>query len=151
MIVPIICISSTNKRLDRAGLSLYDFGARWYNPVTPTWTTPDPMAEKYYGISPYAYCAGDPVNLVDPDGKDIYVFDSSGNYKENSKIKKDGTHQLAVHSKKITEGGQEYDHYELYSFADPINDASSIDQGIINHIVFVSLFERAYSMLPNTT
>jgi len=31
---------------------------------------------------------GDPVNLVDPDGKDIYVFDSSGNYKENSKIKR---------------------------------------------------------------
>ena len=31
---------------------------------------PDPLAEKYYHISPYAYCAGDPVNLVDPDGRD---------------------------------------------------------------------------------
>lgn len=28
----------------------------------------DPMAEKYYGISPYAYCAGNPVNLVDQMG-----------------------------------------------------------------------------------
>ena len=28
----------------------------------------DPMAQKYYGLSPYAYCAGDPVNLVDPEG-----------------------------------------------------------------------------------
>ncbi len=28
----------------------------------------DPMAEKYYGISPYAYCAGDPINLIDPTG-----------------------------------------------------------------------------------
>ena len=27
------------------------------------------MAEKYYIISPYAYCANNPVNVVDPDGK----------------------------------------------------------------------------------
>ena len=27
------------------------------------------MAEKYYDISPYVYCAGNPVNLLDPDGK----------------------------------------------------------------------------------
>ena len=30
----------------------------------------DPLAEKYYGISPYAYCAGDPVRYVDRDGGD---------------------------------------------------------------------------------
>ena len=33
----------------------------------------DPLAEKYYHISPYAYCAGDPVNLVDPDGRKIVI------------------------------------------------------------------------------
>ena len=31
-------------------------------------TTQDPLAEKYYDISPYAWCANNPVNLVDPDG-----------------------------------------------------------------------------------
>ena len=51
-----------------SGFSLYDFGARFYTPAIPRWTTPDPLAEKYYPISPYAYCAGNPVNLVDPDG-----------------------------------------------------------------------------------
>ena len=30
----------------------------------------DPLAEKYPGISPYAYCKGNPVNFVDPDGRD---------------------------------------------------------------------------------
>jgi hypothetical protein len=35
----------------------------------------DPLAEKYYHLSPYAYCAGDPVNLVDPDGRKIYFAD----------------------------------------------------------------------------
>ncbi len=34
----------------------------------------DPLAEKYYSISPYAYCAGNPVNLVDPDGHFPHVI-----------------------------------------------------------------------------
>ena len=37
--------------------------------------TNDPLAEKYYHLSPYAYCAGDPVNFVDPDGRKIYYAD----------------------------------------------------------------------------
>ena len=32
-------------------------------------TTQEPLAEKYYDISPYAWCANNPVYLVDPDGK----------------------------------------------------------------------------------
>jgi hypothetical protein len=30
----------------------------------------DPHVEKYYSISPYAYCEGNPVNATDPNGKD---------------------------------------------------------------------------------
>lgn len=40
----------------------------------------DPLAEKYYSLSPYAYCAGDPVNLVDPKGTHNYKFTSNGNW-----------------------------------------------------------------------
>ena len=29
----------------------------------------DPLAEKYYSVSPYVYCAGNPVNLVDEGGR----------------------------------------------------------------------------------
>ena len=36
----------------------------------PLYTVPDPMAEKYYGINPYAYCAGDPVNRIDLYGSE---------------------------------------------------------------------------------
>jgi len=32
------------------------------------------LAEKYYGISPYAYCGGDPVNYMDPNGEDIIIL-----------------------------------------------------------------------------
>lgn len=50
-------------------LRILDFGARHYDPIVPRWTTPDPLAEKYFPITPYAYCAGDPVNYWDPDGR----------------------------------------------------------------------------------
>ena len=40
----------------------------------------DPLAEKYYHLSPYAYCAGDPVNLVDPDGRKIVINDGTKIY-----------------------------------------------------------------------
>ena len=33
----------------------------------------DPMADKYPSLSPYAYCAWNPVKLVDPDGRDVYI------------------------------------------------------------------------------
>ena len=46
------------KELDRMhGLDTYDYGARQYNPVTARWDRVDPLCEKYYAISPYAYCA----------------------------------------------------------------------------------------------
>jgi len=34
--------------------------------ILQIWPTVDPMAEKYYSISPYAYCAGNPILLIDP-------------------------------------------------------------------------------------
>ncbi len=48
----------------------YGFGSRMYDPYLCRWISPDPLAEKYRSLSPYAYCAGDPVNFVDPDGMD---------------------------------------------------------------------------------
>ena len=33
------------------------------------WTTPDPLADKYYSTSPYAFSGNNPVNYVDPDGR----------------------------------------------------------------------------------
>ena len=51
------------------GLNTYDYGARQYNPVTGRWDKIDPLCEKYYSTSPYAYCANNPVKFIDPDGK----------------------------------------------------------------------------------
>ena len=57
------------------GRNAYDYGARFYDPLLPTWDRMDLLCEKYYHISPYAYCANDPVNAVDLDGRDWYEDD----------------------------------------------------------------------------
>ena len=62
------------------GLKWYDYGTRMYDPILLTWNGIDPMCEDYYPISPYAYCANNPVNRFDPDGRDWYSsLDSIGN------------------------------------------------------------------------
>ena len=60
------------KELDRMhGLDWYDYGTRNYDAALPVWTTVDPLAEKYYNSSPYAYCANNPVNRIDPTGMEL--------------------------------------------------------------------------------
>ena len=49
----------------------YDyFGARFYDYRKGFWNSVDPLADKYPGNTPYLYCNGNPIMLVDPDGKD---------------------------------------------------------------------------------
>ena len=69
-----------------AAIPLLDFGARMYDPLTARWTAQDPLAEKYYAVSPYAYCIGNPISLFDPNGTDVWTVDAFGNvvWKEQS-------------------------------------------------------------------
>uniref|UniRef100_A0AB33ISM1 Teneurin-like YD-shell domain-containing protein n=1 Tax=Prevotella sp. GTC17253 TaxID=3236793 RepID=A0AB33ISM1_9BACT len=67
------------KELDRMhGLDWYDYGARHSDAVLGRWMCMDPLAEKYYDVTPYGYCGNDPVNRFDPDGMD-WVEDNNGN------------------------------------------------------------------------
>ena len=53
------------------------FGARAYDPVSCIFMQVDPMAEKYYGMTPYGYCAGNPIGVCDPQGDTLKFLDGS--------------------------------------------------------------------------
>lgn len=59
-------------------IASYDFGARYYSPVMAKWGTQDPLAEDYYRLSPYSYCAEDPVNIIDEKGENYYYLCDNG-------------------------------------------------------------------------
>ena len=67
------------KELDRMhGLNTYDYGARQYDPILARWDRIDPLCEKYYSVSPYAYCANNPIMRIDIDG--LYDFEGINNW-----------------------------------------------------------------------
>ncbi|WPO81568.1 RHS repeat-associated core domain-containing protein [Chryseobacterium sp. JJR-5R] len=57
------------KELD-AETGFYYYGARYYNPKWSQWYGVDPLAEKMPSWSPYVYTFDNPVNFVDPDGRE---------------------------------------------------------------------------------
>ncbi len=60
------------KELDREnGWDSYDVHARWLTSPIAQWTTQDPLAEANPWLSPYNYCASDPLNNTDPSGQVI--------------------------------------------------------------------------------
>ena len=53
------------------------------------WLSVDPQASKYPSLSPYVYCADNPIKLVDPNGEDWIVCIESNQYEWHDNIKKD--------------------------------------------------------------
>ena len=60
---------SGKERDSESGLNY--FGARYYNSDLSLWISVDPLADKYPNLSPYVYCADNPVRLVDENGREV--------------------------------------------------------------------------------
>ena len=67
------------KELDEE-TGMYYYEARYYKP--PVFTSRDAMFEKYFWMTPYAYCANNPVKYVDPTGMDTLVFSQNGYFEK---------------------------------------------------------------------
>ena len=52
---------------------LHYYGSRYYSSELSIWNSTDPMADKYPSITPYNYCANNPVKLIDPNGDTITI------------------------------------------------------------------------------
>ena len=50
------------------------FGSRYYSSELSIWLSVDPMLDKYPSLSPYVYCANNPIKLVDPNGEEVYII-----------------------------------------------------------------------------
>lgn len=99
--------------------------------LSSRWSSPDPLAAKYPEVSPYVYCANNPIRYVDPDGMriDEYIFNQNGDY--TGKIKKPGEHTGLVM-------GNDTQKPLAFKFADPENDPKAIDKGEITGVEVVS-------------
>jgi RHS repeat-associated protein len=62
---------SAKERDSETGLSY--FGSRYYSSDLSIWLSVDPQAAKYASLSPYTYCANNPVRLVDPNGEEVWI------------------------------------------------------------------------------
>ncbi len=65
------------------GINYIDSEARFQR-LDGAFNSIDPLCEEYYHISPYTYCAANPINLIDPNGMDWYSYlvkdyDNDGN------------------------------------------------------------------------
>lgn len=71
----------------------------------------DPLCEKYYWISPYAYCMNNPVKFVDPDGKAVYLF-ATKLPMEDGMMK--SVVSPATHTFIVVRGSDNVNHYYAY-------------------------------------
>ena len=122
------------------GLDLYDFGARLYDPAVGRWTTMDPLCEKYYSVSPYAYCHDNPINRIDPDGKDVLIWyqDKRGN---NQYFVFDGTQRRVPNNRFVL------DFVHTYNYLKANKAGRNIMNAVKNHSVLIELQEDNASTL----
>jgi hypothetical protein len=111
------------------------------NGEIPIFTTPDPLAEKYYSISPYAYCMNNPIRAVDFDGR-LVIF-INGMYYPNIKGIIEGP----------SSGGQKYWEYfhgfnkHVMNYLNDYNDKYVDGSGGMSALLFGTGFGSYHSNL----
>ncbi len=124
----------------------YYFGARYYNSDLSLWLSVDPMSDKYPSLSPYNYCAWNPLKLVDPNGMELddYQVDKMGNITKC----KDQSHAIEGRDRLIFKryGGKvRYD-----KNGNPRNEYVETEKGVFSKYVSGSIGKQEYKNLLYT-
>lgn len=119
------------KELDRMfGLDWYDYGARMYDPCIGRWHTIDPMCENYYSISPYAYCANDPINAIDKNGTSIYMLFYGSGYSRIGQNCDDEFKAAAYTRKHDIESSKWFNRQKDIVLVLPLTDIANLQQTV---------------------
>ena len=136
---PLNIINDSEQRDSETGYGY--FGLRYLDHELMTmWLSVDPMSDKYPGISPYAYCAWNPVKLVDPDGMDVWKVNNEGELiwqKETDTdmiVADDGTY-VSVMNDVLTRGVSVYksQDYLFLDFGNNIDNATEVFEFMSDH------------------
>ena len=121
--------------------------ARYYNSDLSIWISVDPLADKYPNLSPYTYCADNPVRLVDPDGRTIVGTDGKDvSYSIDEKGTVTWSKNASVDTKKIgnellkTETGKQQLDKLVNSETKITLNISKKDKNENNNVTFGSFF-----------
>ena len=95
---------SAKEKDSETGLSY--FGSRYYSSDLSIWLSVDPMAAKYPSLSPYAYCANNPVRLVDPNGE---TWDTPEDEEKANELISKAEEQIVHYQKQIQRCYERYD------------------------------------------
>ena len=109
------------------------FGSRYYNSDLSIWLSVDPMAHKYPSLSPYTYCANNPIRLVDPNGEDWFENELTGDVYYNRDYRKGDEKSLEGKGWKWMGSNNMFDKSDndaINSNLDKVSDVSCRQDGV---------------------
>ena len=131
--------SAKEKDLE-TGLSY--FGSRYYSSDLSIWLSVDPMSDKYPSLSPYTYCANNPIKLVDPDGEEVDWVERTVNGKKEVYYDRSVKSQADVDNKygknsgvRHLEDGSRVGNGKYTVYNDPINNKNGVMKDANGNIV----------------